>query len=66
MDNVITGVIGVTLFLAFVFGLAQSIGALPFFIIVAGVAVLAVLDLWQSIREQAARNRSVASRNGNR
>jgi flagellin-like protein len=66
MDNVITGVVGVVLFLAFVFGLAQSIGALPFFIIVVGVAILAVLDLWQSIREQAARNRSAARRNGSR
>ena len=66
MDNVITGVVGVVLFMAFVFGLAQSIGALPFFIIVAGVAILALADLWQSIREQAARNRSVASRNGSR
>ena len=50
MDNVIAGIIGLALFLAFAFGLAQSIGALPFFIIVSGVAVLALIDLWQSVR----------------
>ena len=50
MDNLIAGVVGVVLFLAFVFGLAQSIGALPFVVIVAIVAALALIDLWQSVK----------------
>ncbi len=50
MDNLITGVVGIVLFLAFVFGLAQSIGALPFAVIVSVVAVMALSDLWQSVK----------------
>lgn len=51
MDNLITGLIAVIIFLAFVFGLAESIGALPFFIIVLIVAIMLVTDFYQSARE---------------
>ena len=51
MDNLITGLISVAIFLAFVFGLAESIGALPFFIIVLIVAILLVTDFVQSSKE---------------
>ncbi len=51
MDNLITGLIAVIIFLAFVFGLAESIGALPFFFIVLIVAIMLVTDFYQSARE---------------
>ncbi len=51
MDNLITGLIAVVIFLAFVFGLAESIGALPFFLIVLIVAIMLVTDYYQSARE---------------
>jgi hypothetical protein len=51
MDNIITGAIAVAIFLAFVLGLAQSIGQLPFFVIVVGVGALLCIDFFQSARE---------------
>ncbi len=51
MDNLITGLIAVVIFLAFVFGLAESIGALPFFLIVLIVAIMLVTDYYQSAKE---------------
>lgn len=51
MDNLITGLIAVVIFLAFVFGLAHSIGELPFFLIVLVVSALLVTDFYQSSRE---------------
>ena len=51
MDNLITGLIAVIIFLAFVFGLAESIGALPFFLIVLIVAIMLVTDFYQSAKE---------------
>jgi len=51
MDNIITGILGVGLFIAFVGGLAQSIGALPFILIVVGVAAMALYDLYENIRD---------------
>ncbi len=51
MDNIITGAIGVAVFLAFVLGLAESIGALPFVVIVVGVSTLLCIDFYQSARE---------------
>ena len=51
MDNLITGAIGVFIFLAFVLGLAESIGELPFVIIVVTVCALLCLDYFQSARE---------------
>jgi len=49
MDNIITGVLGVGLFMAFVIGLANSIGALPFVLIVVIVSAMALYDLYENI-----------------
>ena len=51
MDNIITGGIAVAIFLAFTLGLAESIGALPFFVIVITVCTLLLIDFYQSARE---------------
>lgn len=51
MDNIITGIIGLALFLLFVGGLAQSIGSVAFGIIVAVIGVMALYDLWENIRD---------------
>ena len=51
MDNIITGAIGVIIFLAFTLGLAESIGALPFFVIVVIVCAMLCTDFFQSARE---------------
>ncbi|MCK5445592.1 MAG: hypothetical protein KAI73_08210 [Rhodospirillaceae bacterium] len=51
MDNIVAGIFGVGILLAFIGGLAQSIGALPFFIIVAVVGLMAVYDLYETIRD---------------
>lgn len=52
MDNIIAGIIGITILLAFIGGLAHSIGALPFFIIVCIVGLMAVYDLYETIRDE--------------
>lgn len=51
MDNMITGVLSAALFMAFVFGLANSIGAIPFMAIVACVSIMLVVDLVQSVKQ---------------
>lgn len=51
MDNIITGAIGVIIFMAFVLGLAGSIGELPFVIIVVAVCAMLCADFYQSARE---------------
>ena len=51
MDNLITGIIAVGIFLAFVLGLAVSIGTIPFGIIVVIVSGLIVTDFYQSAKE---------------
>ena len=51
MDNIITGTIAVILFLAFTGGLAESIGAIPFILIVIAVGVMLVTDFYQSAKE---------------
>ena len=50
MDNIITGVIGMGIFVAFVGGLAQSIGKLPFILIVVVICAMALYDLYENIR----------------
>ena len=58
MDNIITGVLSALLFIAFVAGLAASIGEMPFIIIVGIVSVMVLVDLTQSIKQGfSARNR---------
>ena len=51
MDNLITGLIAVTIFVAFTLGLAVSIGTIPFGIIVIIVASLLLIDFYQSAKE---------------
>lgn len=51
MDNIITGAIAVSIFLAFVLGLAESISALPFVIIVVAVCLMILTDFFQSAKE---------------
>jgi len=51
MDNIITGAIAVSIFLAFVLGLAESISELPFVIIVVAVCLMIVTDFFQSAKE---------------
>ena len=51
MDNLITGFIAVAIFLAFAGGLAQSIGALPFILIVTIVSIMLLIDFYQSAKE---------------
>ena len=51
MDNLITGIIAVGIFLAFVLGLAVSIGTIPFGVIVVIVSGLIVTDFYQSAKE---------------
>jgi hypothetical protein len=51
MDSIITGVIGVGIFLLFIGGLAQSIGHVPFTIIVIMVAAMGLYGLYEDIRE---------------
>jgi hypothetical protein len=51
MDNMITGVLSALLFIAFVAGLAESIGALPFMLIVAIVSIMLLIDLVQSVKQ---------------
>jgi hypothetical protein len=51
MDNIITGAIAVSIFLAFVLGLAESISVLPFAIIVIVVCLMIVTDFIQSAKD---------------
>ncbi len=51
MDNIITGAIAVSIFLAFALGLAESISALPFAIIVIAVCLMILTDFFQSAKE---------------
>lgn len=51
MDNIITGIIGIGLFLAFIGGLAETIGAIPFILIVLFVGGMAAYDLYENIRD---------------
>jgi len=51
MDNTITGLIGIGLFLAFIGGLAHSIGATPFIFIVIIIGAMAIYDFYESVRD---------------
>ncbi|HKJ52647.1 MAG TPA: hypothetical protein VKB27_14170 [Gammaproteobacteria bacterium] len=51
MDNIITGAIAVIIFLLFTGGLAQSIGAPPFIIIVSVVGIMLLVDFYQSAKQ---------------
>ena len=51
MDNSITGIIGVFIFIAFTAGLADAINTVPFYIIVGSVTVMLLIDFWQSAKD---------------
>lgn len=57
MDNIITGTVAVAMLLLFVGGLAESIGSIPFLVIVVFVSILAVIALWEDIRDDIFRRR---------
>lgn len=63
MDNIITGAIGVGMFLAFSLGLAESIGTLPFAVIVISVCIMLVIDFVQSSKEGLEEERQKKSGN---
>ncbi|WNJ99331.1 hypothetical protein L2D14_15850 [Thalassospiraceae bacterium LMO-JJ14] len=52
MDSIISGIIGVAIFLLFVGGLAESIGAPPFIIIVVIVCAAALYGLYEDIKSE--------------
>ena len=58
MDNMISGLLGAFVFVAFVAGLAESIGEAPFIIIVGFVIILMLIDLKQSIKEGLAEDKA--------
>jgi hypothetical protein len=51
MDNLISGLVAAAIFIPFVVGLAVSIGAAPFAIIVAIVVAMLLVDYFQSARD---------------
>jgi len=51
MTNTITGLFGILLFLAFIGGLAESIGAVPFIVIVLIIGAMALYDFYESVRD---------------
>ena len=50
MDNLITGLIAVAIFLAFTLGLAVSIGTIPFALIVIIVGIFLLIDFYESAK----------------
>ena len=58
MDQSISAVIGAIIFIAFTAGLAESIGAIPFILIVGLVIVLVVINTWETIKESLANGNS--------
>ncbi len=50
MDKIITGLLGVGMFVLFVGGLAQSIGQVPFILIVIFICALAIYGLYEELR----------------
>jgi len=51
MDNLITGLIALAVFLTFVLGLAESIGTIPFTVIVVAVSGMITMDYYQSAKK---------------
>lgn len=63
MDNLITGAIAVVIFLAFAGGLAESIGEVPFILIVVIVSIMLLIDFYESAKEglQKEKNKNSAA-----
>jgi len=51
MDNLISSLIGVAVFLAFIIGLAVSIKSIPFAVIVAVVSMMVLIEFFQSAKK---------------
>ena len=51
MDNLITGLFSVAIFLTFVIGLAVSRGSIPFGIIIAAITIMVLIEFFQSAKE---------------
>ncbi len=64
MDNIITGAIAVAMFLAFAGGLAESIGAVPFILIVVIVGAMLCIDFYQSAKEGLQQEKEKQSNSG--
>ena len=47
LDTIIAGTIGMAIIIAFLVGLAESIGAIPFWVIVLFVLALALIDYYE-------------------
>ncbi len=65
MDNVISGLIAAAIFIPFVGGLAVSIGAVPFAIIVVLVVAMMLIDYYQSARDGLRTGRAATTTIGN-
>ncbi len=65
MDNVISGLIAAAIFIPFVGGLAVSIGAVPFAIIVVLVVAMMLIDYYQSARDGLRSEGRIATTTGN-
>lgn len=63
MDNIITGAIAVVVFLAFTGGLAESIGEVPFILIVVIVGIMLCIDFYESAKEGLQEERRKKSEN---
>lgn len=50
MDKIITGVIGIVLFVLFAGGLAVSIHQIPFTVIVVIISIMAIYGLYEELR----------------
>lgn len=59
MDNIITGAIAVVMFLAFAGGLAESIGEIPFILIVIIVGAMLCIDFYESAKEGLQQERKI-------
>ena len=64
MDNIITGAIAVAMFLAFAGGLAESIGAVPFILIVVIVGAMLCVDFYESAKEGLQQEKEKKSNSG--
>ena len=53
MDDLIAAVIGIAIMLGFAGGLAWLVGAPPLLVITVVVLLMAVIDVWRTLREQA-------------
>ena len=64
MDNIITGAIAVAMFLACAGGLAESIGEIPFILIVVIVGAMLCTDFYESAKEGLQQEKDKKSNSG--